>query len=110
MKKLLCLFLCLLMAVPAAALAADLDAYVSDPAEKVSIAWLAGHDTDPVNEDDSIVAWLEETFNVDLDVWFLERENYDELLTTRIIGGEIPDVFMLQNAEQFEENNTEVMA
>ena len=102
MKKLTCLLLSLLLALSCAALAdVDLDAYVSDPAEKVSIAWLAGHDTDAIPEGDTIVAWLEETFNVDLDVWFLERENYDELLTTRIIGGEIPDVFMLQNAEQF---------
>ena len=71
------------------------------PAEKITIAWLAGHDTDPIEKDNPVLQWLEEKFNVELDVWFLERENYDELLTTRIIGGEIPDVFMLQNATQF---------
>ncbi|MBO4367417.1 MAG: hypothetical protein J5859_01775 [Clostridia bacterium] len=102
MKKFLSLFLCLVLALSASAMAeVDLDAYVSDPAEKFSIAWLAGHDTDAIAEGDTVVAWLEETFNVDLDVWFLERENYDELLTTRISGGEVPDVFMLQNAAQF---------
>ena len=103
MKKLVSLFLALLLAVGAVSALAevDLSQYVADPAEKFTIAWLAGHDTDPIEKDNPVLQWLEEKFNVELDVWFLERENYDELLTTRIIGGEIPDAFMLQNATQF---------
>ena len=104
MKKGIALFLALILCLGCAAGAlaeVDLSKYVSDPSEKITIAWLAGHDTDAIAEGDTIVAWLEEKFNVDLDVWFLERENYDELLTARIAGGEVPDVFMLQNAQQF---------
>ena len=103
MKKLVSLLLALVLALGCVSALAetDLSRYTSDPAEKITIAWLAGHDTDPIEKDNPVLQWLEEKFNVELDVWFLERENYDELLTTRIIGGEIPDVFMLQNATQF---------
>jgi len=102
MKKLFALLLCLSLVLCSAALAeVDVSKYTSDPAEKITIAWLAGHDTEPTEKDDAVLQWLEEKFNVDLDVWFLERENYDELLSTRIIGDEVPDVFLLQNAAQF---------
>ena len=88
MKKLVSLFLALLLAVGAVSALAevDLSQYVADPAEKFTIAWLAGHDTDPIEKDNPVLQWLEEKFNVELDVWFLERENYDELLTTRSRG------------------------
>ena len=103
MKKLVSLLLALALALGCVSALAetDLSRYTSDPAEKITIAWLAGHDTEPIEEDNPVLQWLEEKFNVEFDVWFLERENYDELLTTRIIGGEIPDVFMLQDATQF---------
>ena len=103
MKKWLSLLLALSMVLTVFSALADTDLslYVSDPSETVTIAWLAGHDTEPIPEDDPVIKWLEEKFNVKLDLWFLERENYDELLTTRIMGGEIPDVFLLQNATQF---------
>jgi putative aldouronate transport system substrate-binding protein len=103
MKKGLALLLALVLCISCVSALADVDLtkYVSNPDEKITIAWLAGHDTDAVAEGDTVVAWLEEKFNVDLDVWFIERENYDELLTARIAGGEVPDVFMLQNAQQF---------
>ena len=103
MKKGLALLLALVLCLSCVSALADVDLskYVSNPDEKITIAWLAGHDTDAIPEGDTVVAWLEEKFNVDLDVWFIERENYDELLTARIAGGEVPDVFMLQDASQF---------
>lgn len=103
MKKLVSLLLALALVLGCVSALAEtnLSRYTSDPAEKITIAWLAGHDTEPIEEDNPVPQWLEEKFNVEFDVWFLERENYDELLTTRIIGGEIPDVFMLQDATQF---------
>lgn len=103
MKKLLGIALAVLLSLGAVAASADVDlsAYAADPAEKFSIAWLAGHNSTAIPADDPILQWLNETFNVDLDVWFLERENYEELLTLRIAGGEVPDVFWMENASQF---------
>ena len=104
MKKGIALLLALLLTlgcVSHALAELDLSKYVSNPEETITIEWLAGHDTDAIPEGDTVVAWLEQKFNVKLNVWFVERENYDELLTARIAGGEIPDVFMLQNAQQF---------
>lgn len=103
MKKLVALLLAALMLMSCTTALADVDLskYVSDPAEKITIAWLAGHDSTEVHPEDPVLLWLNEKFNVDIQPWFIERENYDELLTTRIIGGEIPDVFMLADAQQF---------
>lgn len=102
MKRFLSLLFVLVLLVSTTALAEiDLSQYTSDPAEKITIAWLAGHDSTEVRPDDPMLLWLNEKFNVELQPWFIERENYDQLLTTRIMGGEVPDVFMLQNAEQF---------
>ncbi|MDR0896575.1 MAG: hypothetical protein LBN04_01835 [Oscillospiraceae bacterium] len=103
MKKLLSLSLALVLLLSSAAALAELDLsqYVSDPNEKITIAWLAGHNTQEVHPEDPVLLWLNEKFNVDIQPIFIERENYDELLTTRIMGGEVPDVFMLQDAAQF---------
>ena len=40
----------------------------------------------------------EEKFNVKLDVWFLERDSYWELLQARINGGEWASVEIKQNS------------
>ncbi|MBR6184696.1 MAG: hypothetical protein IKQ41_00365 [Clostridia bacterium] len=104
MKKGIALLLALILCLGCAAgvlAEVDLSKYVSNPAEKITIAWLAGHDTEAIAENDTVVAWLEEKFNVDLDVWFIEREDYWRLLATRIAGGEIPDVFRLESIDQF---------
>ena len=95
MKKLLSLVLALVMLLSVAAVSA-----VAED-EPMVIEWLGGHDTDAIAEGDTVLAWLEEKFNVKLNVWFIERENYGELLTTRIAGGEIPDVFWLDSSEMF---------
>lgn len=103
MKKLVALALAALMLLNCTAVLAevDLSKYVDDETQKITIAWLAGHDTTEVDENDPILQWLNEKYNVEIQPWFLDRSSYDELLTTRIIGGEIPDVFLLEDAAQF---------
>ena len=62
MKKGIALLLTLILALGCASHAlaeVDLTKYVSDPNEKISIAWLAGHDTSAVAENDHVLAWLE---------------------------------------------------
>ena len=69
MKKLLSLVLALAMLFGIAAFDASAEE------ERMTIEWLGGHDTDAVAEDDTVVAWLEEKFDVNINVWFIEREN-----------------------------------
>jgi len=69
--------------------------------EVFGIEWMAGHDTTEALADDPAILFLNDTFNVKINPWYLARENYEELLTLRITGGEIPDVFMLPNAASF---------
>ena len=95
MKKLLSLVLALVMLLGIAAI--DVQA----EEEPMVIEWAGGHDTDAIAENDTVKAWLEEKFNVKLNVWFLERGSYKELLTARIAGGEIPDVFWVDSTALF---------
>ena len=69
--------------------------------EQMVIEWLGGHDTDPISEGDTVLAWLEEKFDVKLNVWFIERSNAAELLATRWAADEVPDVFWLETTELF---------
>ncbi|MBQ3669129.1 MAG: hypothetical protein II920_07885, partial [Clostridia bacterium] len=95
MKKLLSLVLALtllLSVFSVGALAED---------EPMVIEWLGGHDTDPIAENDTVLAWLEEKFDVKLNVWFIERENAAELLATRWAADEIPDVMWLETTDLF---------
>ena len=103
MKKLVSLLLALAMMFTCTLAMAELDVskVVNNPDEKFTIAWLGGHDTTPMEEDSLVIAWLEETFNVELECWFVDRSSYDELLTTRIIGGDIPDIFLMEDNNQF---------
>ena len=103
MKKLVALLAALIMILSCTAALADVDLskYVDDESKKITIAWLAGHDTTEVHKEDPVLLWMNEKFNVDLQPIFLDRSSYKELLTTRIIGGNIPDVFLLENAAQF---------
>ena len=95
MKKLLSLMLSLMLLLGTFAIAAQAEN------EPMVIEWLGGHDTEAVAEDDTVKAWLEEKFNVKLNVWFIERTNAAELLATRWAAGEIPDVFWLETSELF---------
>ena len=70
MKKLLSLVLALVMLLGIAAI--DVQA----EEEPMVIEWAGGHDTDAIAENDTVKAWLEEKFNVKLNVWFLERGSY----------------------------------
>jgi len=69
--------------------------------EIIRIDWLAGHDSNPVAEDDEFIAWLNERFDVEIYTWFLERSEFVELLTLRMTGGEIPDVWMMPDTSSF---------
>jgi putative aldouronate transport system substrate-binding protein len=47
----------------------------------------------PVNPDSFVETYLEETFNVELDVQIFERSTWTEQLGLKLASGEIPDMF-----------------
>ena len=55
MKKGIALLLALILCLGCALAETDLSKYVSNPDEKITIAWLAGHDTDAIAEGDTVV-------------------------------------------------------
>lgn len=61
--------------------------------EPVKIEWIAYNpDAEPDNNAE-VIKYVEDKFNVDLNVWFMARENIDETLNIRIAGGDMPDIF-----------------
>ena len=77
MKKLLSLALALALLLSVAVFGAQAEG------EPMVIEWVGGHDTEAMPEDDTVLAWLEEKFNVKLNVWFIERSNAAELWAAR---------------------------
>ncbi|WP_105617302.1 extracellular solute-binding protein [Vallitalea okinawensis] len=61
--------------------------------EPVVIEWLAYNPDAEPEEDAPVIKYVEEKFNVDLEVWFMARENLHEALNIKIAGGEMPDIF-----------------
>lgn len=89
----------LMLAVAMLLTAACVTAFAED--DRMVINWAAGHDTDAITENDTVLAWLEEKFDVDINVVFLERDSYADLMGYRLSGGEVPDVFWCETSEMF---------
>lgn len=95
MKKLLSLALALVMLMSFAVFGAQAEE------EPMVIEWLGGHDTDAISENDTVLAWLEEKFDVKINPWFIERSNAAELLAARWAADEVPDIFWLETTDLF---------
>lgn len=65
-----------------------------------TISWTM-HQNLPVPEDAEMVRYVEDVFNVDLDVWNLENNNYEALLDMRLAQGAIPDLFRIRQPQDF---------
>jgi putative aldouronate transport system substrate-binding protein len=50
----------------------------------------------PVPSDAEMVTYVEDKFNVDLDIWNLENNKYEALLELKLAQGEIPDLFRVR--------------
>lgn len=99
MKKLLVLLLCLVMALPMAAVAES----------EVPITWsgtisVAPYMFGPYDESkDTVIKTIENTLkekyglDVTFEIVFIENANYEEILNTRIAGGTAPDLFQAIN-------------
>ncbi|WP_440114771.1 extracellular solute-binding protein [Paenibacillus sp. QZ-Y1] len=62
------------------------------------ISWTM-HQNLPVPEDAEMLKYVEDQFNVDLDVWNLENNRYEALLDMRLAQGTIPDLFRIRQPQ-----------
>ncbi|MFC4104260.1 extracellular solute-binding protein [Paenibacillus xanthanilyticus] len=67
-------------------------------AKRYTISWTM-HMNENVPADAEMIRYLEDKFNVDLDVWNLENANYEALLDLRLAQGEIPDLFRIRQPQ-----------
>lgn len=97
MKKLVSLFLALMMLLTAsAALAETVD--LSEPMEIEIMAYFV-MDVDP--DTDPIMQYLEEKFNVDFTITLTNIDNYADTLNMRVVSGDIPDWFRINNQSTY---------
>lgn len=75
----------------------SLDAPAS-AAPRYVISWTM-HQNLPVPEDAELVRYLEEKFNVDLDIWNLENNKYEQLLDLKLVQGDVPDLFRVRQTQ-----------
>lgn len=66
-----------------------------DTAPQYTISWTM-HQNIPVPEDAEMIAYIEDRFDVDLEVWNLENKRYEELLDLELAQGKIPDLFRIR--------------
>lgn len=67
-------------------------------APKYTISWTM-HQNLPVAEDAEMVRYVEEKFNVDLDIWNLANNKYESLLDMKLVQGAVPDLFRVRQTQ-----------
>ena len=63
----------------------------------VRMEWLVSQTSAEVNDDAEVVKMIEERFNIDLKTWYVDAAHFWENLNVRFAGGEMPDVFVIDN-------------
>jgi putative aldouronate transport system substrate-binding protein len=69
-----------------------------DGTPRYHISWTM-HLNLPVPEDAEMVRYVEQKFNVDLDVWNLENNRYEALMDMKLAQGAIPDLFRIRQPQ-----------
>ncbi|RED55983.1 extracellular solute-binding protein [Cohnella lupini] len=71
---------------------------VPSDSPRYNISWTM-HLNVPVPEDAEMLKYVEDKFNVDLDVWNLENNQYESLLDMKLAQGDIPDLFRIRQPQ-----------
>lgn len=71
---------------------------LSSDSPRYRISWTM-HQNSPVPEDAEMLKYVENKFNVDLDVWNLENNKYEDLLDMKLAQGAIPDLFRIRQPQ-----------
>ncbi len=67
--------------------------------EPVKIVWAAGQTNAEVDPESDIVKAVEERYNCEFEIWYIDNSNFEEEMNVRLAAGEIPDVIRLKNKE-----------
>ena len=57
------------------------------------------YQTSTNNPDAAQLKAIEDKYNMNLDVWDVEWQKYDEILNLKLAGGEVPDIIYVKSAE-----------
>ncbi len=71
--------------------------YKPDHNKTYEIEWLGSHSNSPVPQDAETVLYLEGKYNVDFNMWYVERSKWNEILNVRIAGGDFPDIVTVES-------------
>jgi len=63
----------------------------------VQMAWLTSQTTAEVDDDAEVVRMIEKRFQIDLKGFYVEPDNYQENLSVKLAGGEMPDVLVIDS-------------
>ncbi|MCM3781563.1 extracellular solute-binding protein [Neobacillus mesonae] len=69
-----------------------------DTAPLYTISWTM-HQNAAVPEDAEMITYIEDLFDVNLEVWNLENKRYEELLDLELAQGKIPDLFRIRQPQ-----------
>ena len=102
MRKLVSMILALSMLLSVVAIPAMAETTETDwsKKDKIKITWTTYY-TAPPAEDAVIIKKIEDKFNVDIDMLPIDDANFNEVLNTYIMGGNVPDVIRLKDPGQF---------
>lgn len=65
--------------------------------EPVTIEWLAYTCYGKPDPDAEVIKRMEEKFNVKFKFWYVDDQNWEEVLNTKIAGGDMPDIMRIKN-------------
>ncbi|GHV25990.1 lipoprotein LipO [Clostridia bacterium] len=99
MRKLLALMLCLALILPClSAGAEETDRFHQrDP---IAIEWLAYNTYgQPDAAASKVIQTVQEKYNINLSFWFVDDQQWDEVLGVRLASGEMPDIMKIKNVQ-----------
>ena len=74
----------------------DISKYEPQKDKKYQITWTA-YQAAPVNENPEIIKIFNDMYNVDIDIWNIDSQKYEEILALKFASNEIPDVIRTHN-------------
>jgi putative aldouronate transport system substrate-binding protein len=69
-------------------------ARIQAKAKRLQITWVPDV-IQPVDPDGAILKWLENKFDVDIEVWTVDHNKFDEMVSLKMAAGKIPDFFRI---------------
>lgn len=87
------------------------DAKDTDAGYPVTIEWLGYNTFGQPDPDSPVIKEIEEKYNVKFDFWFVDDQEWDQVLGIKFAGGEMPDVLKIKSTTVVEKYvNQEILA